>query len=342
MIVSRLCADEVAPGQVGTVLGNPAAAWKLSMPPSSLPVVFCCLDDTEYFPMDDQITSLRQQVKAADFLLRNLKAQLQEAEKQRASNSTDNSNEQGGSHSSRRAAARTCGNIDTHPPGSRSDNDDINRHHDQHEASNQVQSAIEDDDVALDQDADFEAISNNNLDPSFTLPSIDAGTLYPSLEHVKTAVIAHAVSQGWTCRVYKRDRTRILLRCRTDVNCPFHLRAEQYRDGAKICASKLEHKCSFQPDQSHISRSHVSSLKFLRQELPNVMDLTPSTTSQEISDVVFQRFGTRINVKQCRELRPGPRRKRTPAVATCGLCGAVGHNRKTCGRTEAASQIEME
>jgi ribosomal protein L23 len=103
-------------------------------------------------------------------------------------------------------------------------------------------------------------------------------------------------------------------------------------NGAKICALKPEHNCNFRPDQSHVIRAHATNLKFLRQELPTFMTVTEKTTAKEISEAIFQRFGTRVSTKQCRHLKATPKRKRTHTIGTCSTCGGTGHNRLTCGR----------
>ncbi|KAK3726052.1 hypothetical protein LTR37_000200 [Vermiconidia calcicola] len=277
----------------------------------------------------DQVTLLKQQVAAADFLLRNLKTQLKEAEQRAASQQQNN-----------------VGNIQTEP-GRRA-------LHDAHEDGNVVHSVSqlaanvngsagldlemcnddrEESEGTDDDDAPGEDLVDSST--SFNLPTLGVGNIYPALEDVKNAVIAHAISQGWTAKVDKRDKTRLVMKCRTGNDCPFHLRAEQYANGARIAAYKGEHSCEFQPDQSHIPRAHAASIKFLRQELPTFMTIDASTTAKDIADAIFQRFGTR-----CRTLRPGPRRKRLNTPGTCGNCGAIGHNRKTCGRSEEPVQME--
>ena len=292
--------------------------------------------------MDDQIKLLRQQVAAAEFLLRNLRAQLREAEERAASrqNGVENSIEEVGPSNVR--TADRGGNIEEHLPN-------LGPAHDRNSntggetVSNLSQAGGADDEHGVSVLGDDDVTGEDNeLEPVIQLPSIDVGTMYPTLEDVKNAVTGHAISQGWTCGVHKRDKTRILLRCRTGTHCPFHLRAEQYAEGARICALKPEHNCSFKPDQSHVPRSHASSLRFLRQELPNFMTIDVNTRPQEISDAIFQRFGTRVSIKQCRQLKVAPKRKRAPSIATCSTCGAVGHNRKTCGRVTEHQQTPSE
>lgn len=279
--------------------------------------------------MDDQVKSLRQQVAAAEFLVRSLKTQLREAEERAASRqpvdgSNNRSQETNPSH---HRAADPSENI-----GGNRGNAEAAQNRDGGLEGETISSVLANlaDGEGSDDDAPGEGA--NNCSTGFHLPSIDVGTTYATLEDIKQAVVAHAVSQGWTCGVHKRDKTRLLLRCRTGTDCPFHLRAEQYAEAARICSLKREHNCNFQPDQSHVARSHISRMKFLREQLPTFMALNANTTASEISDAIFQRFGTRVSVKQCQNLRLGPKRRRAASMGTCSKCGAIGHNRITCGR----------
>ena len=293
--------------------------------------------------MDEQVQLLKQQVSAAAFLLRNLKAQLKEAEEKAAAGQ-----QHGGNNSSADAKSSTRGgrahrarggNIGDAPddapdrPGS-SGNGGDSVAYETPWAFEDTEGEDDEENQQPEHQDDGNQAPGDDSSNEYNLPSIGVGTIYPTIGEVKAAATAHAISQGWTCRVYKRDKTRILLRCRTGTDCPFHLRAEQYGEGARICSLRPEHTCNFQPDQSHISRSHVSSLKFLKRELPALMTIDENTTTKEIQDVILQRFGTKVGFKQCRALKVGPKRKRTPSVATCGRCGGIRHNRLTCKATD--------
>jgi hypothetical protein len=273
--------------------------------------------------MDDQVKSLRQQVAAAEFLLHSLQAQLKEAEAKAVGQSSE------ASGSARRLSVANTTPV-TGAGGNEGTNGNI--HPDLADDGLDAGGGADDGENGTEGDDDAPGETINDSAQVFQLPSLEVGITYPSLEDVKRAAIAHAISQGWTCGVDKRDRTRLLLKCRSDPSCPFHLRAEQYEDGARIASYKPDHSCNFQPDQSHVSRSHATQLKFLREQLPTFMDVTENTTAQEISDAIFERFGTRVSLKQCRSLRTAPKRKRKPSIGTCSTCGAIGHNKKTCGR----------
>jgi hypothetical protein len=283
--------------------------------------------------MDEKLKTLRQQVAAAEFLLRNLQQQLLEAEeqaaKQRGESRPDSQRDATSSHI--RPGVPSGNNLEGQ--GSRLSVTAAGEEaQPQPEAKSNPHAGAGDHGIVEDENEDAPGEADTEVPPAFQLPSIEVGAIYPSLEDIKKAVTAHAISQGWTSRVYKRDRTRLLMRCRTSDDCPFHLRAEQYTRGAKICALKPEHSCNFQADQGHVIRSHAANLKFLRQELPTFMTVTDKTTAKEISEAIFNRFGTRVSTKQCRHLKVTPKRKRTITIGTCSTCGGAGHNRLTCGR----------
>lgn len=297
--------------------------------------------------MDEKLKLLRQQVAAAEFLLRNLKSQLRDAEEQAAlQHAGDNRLHPRPDPSASTRPALPSGNlVDGHGLiNSRRAADEEARPHSEATSNPHAGAGDHEADVdELDEDAPGEEDADVDIASDYQLPTIEVGTLYSSLEDVKKAVTSHAISQGWTARVYKRDRTRLLMRCRTGDDCPFHLRAEQYDHGAKICALKAEHNCNFTSDQSHVIRAHATNLKFLRQELPTFMNVTEKTTAKEISEAIYRRFGTRVSVKQCRHLKTTPKRKRIHSLGTCSICGGTGHNRLTCGRTteQPASPPDM-
>lgn len=288
--------------------------------------------------MDARINVLREQVAAARFLLNSLQSQLHEAENEAAARRIQSNNIQQTNRNQIATTQELTGSAltnqhDGNPAVARS----------LHDHTEYVGPSLEDQSNILDQgnltfindDEENDALGETILTQTstFDLPSLEIGHIYPSLESVKAAARAHAVTQGWTCGVQKRDKTRILLKCRSDISCPFFVRAEVCENGARIVSYRPKHSCTFQIDQSHIPRGHAASLEYMRDQLPTFMEVTAETSAKEIGDAIFERFGTRVSVKQCQKLRSGPKRKRKPTMATCGRCGGVGHNVKTCGRT---------
>jgi hypothetical protein len=279
--------------------------------------------------MADRVEALRLQVSAAEFLLRSLQAQLRKAEEEVAVSQQGNG-VQGQVAGSNNITPDTGGNEGTHDTGLNVVGESV---------LPQANGFPEDIDITDAGASEDEDAPNEPVDDSpqaFQLPPLEVGTMYPNLEEVKKATIAYAISQGWTCGVDKRDKTRLLLKCRTSPACPFFLRAEQYADAARIASYRPGHTCTFQPDQSHVPRAHTTQLRFMREQLPNFLTVTGSTTPQEICEAIYQRFGTRVSLKQCRSLCIGPKRYRTPSLGTCSVCGQVGHNKKTCSRTQVS------
>ncbi|KAK3055590.1 hypothetical protein LTR09_003510 [Extremus antarcticus] len=285
--------------------------------------------------MSEKIDSLRLQVNAAEFLLRSLQEQLKEAE-------------QGAQQHNSEDSGIALRHAEHHMPASSGNRGNRTRLEVNENiifggagldggggGADEDQPGFGDEDAPTDEDAPGESV--DDAAQAYELPPLEVGTMYPSLEEIKKATVAHAISQGWTCGVDKRDKTRLLLKCRSDPSCPFHLRAEQYEKAARVSSYKPEHTCTFQPDQSHVPRGHATKLKFMREQLPNFMRLDDSTTAQDISDAIFQRFGTRVSLKQCGSLRVGPKRKRAQGFAMCSTCGELGHNKKTCGRIRGDS-----
>ncbi|KAK5165950.1 uncharacterized protein LTR77_008874 [Saxophila tyrrhenica] len=257
--------------------------------------------------MADKVSALRLQVNAAEFLLKSLQDQLKEAERQASllqenNNLAGNALPQAGNGFIPPPTSGTGGDESTHrrsnvnhlPEGPSEDgaggNTNVNVEPTGQTAL-QDDNALNDDEDAPHEDDDLFGLDDPTQE--HRLPTLEVGTIYPSLESIKQAAVAHAISQGWTCGVDKRDRSRLLLKCRSDPSCPFHLRAEQYEDAARICSYKPEHSCNFQPDQSHVPRGHATHLRFLREQLPSFMTVDESTTAREVSDAIFQRFGTR-------------------------------------------------
>lgn len=286
--------------------------------------------------MSDKIEALRLQVHAAEFLLRSLQEQLKDAEQQATLQQQHDGEESGIALRDAEHHLTTASGGNGRAIGTRLDiNDDTAIEDAAFDGGDEGPSDFDNEDAPTEEDAPGESV--DDAAPDLQLPPLEVGTMYPSLEEVKKATVAHAISQGWTCGVDKRDRTRLILKCRSDPACPFHLRAEQYETAARVVGYKPQHTCTFHTDQSHVPRGHVTKLKFLREQLPNFMTLNEKTTAQEICDAIYQRFGTRVSLKQCRGLQVGPRRKRAPAFAMCSTCGEIGHNKRSCGRVAEAT-----
>jgi len=307
----------------------------------------------------EEIDSLRQQLAAAEFLASTLRGQLQRAEEQYAAAQQFHHHRMPSRGSSAPEAApndqdvarlRNESRVSEHEGLERDLQSTLNLpetpiHHPQSGAQND---AVGHPDAAyagggidvylpgaeqsmhLLDDLPFQS-AEYPIPPGATLPDISMKRIFPDLSSVKAAVEAHALAQGWTAATKKRDRLRICMGCRSVPNCPFHVRAETCADGARISACKLLHIC-----QAVVlgggptpKRQQISRLKFLREEVPKLLELTPTTPTKDIQEAVFRRFGTRISLAQCSKLR-GPTRHKRPAAQGCSKCGVQGHNKQTC------------
>jgi hypothetical protein len=307
----------------------------------------------------DEITSLRAQLSAAEFLVNSLRAQLLRAEEQYAATRQFHrhhiprgSTEIHAIPGSAQQQARGDGDVTDqaargdleqqlqrafeaetprHPPG----------HHDDQPYGGADDGYLPDatpngngDNTGGAENSDSEEEAPEPAEypipEGMTLPDVSVKRIFPDLSAVKSAVEAYALCQGWTPATKKRDRLRICMGCRTTRTCPFHVRAETCAEGARISSSKLLHTCQNVVHGGGVQkRHHVASLRFLREEVPRFMEVTPATPTKDIQEAIYARFGTRVSIGQCAKLR-GRVRTKKPATQGCSRCGVQGHNKLTC------------
>lgn len=313
----------------------------------------------------EEIDSLRQQLSAAEFLVNSLRGQLQRAEQQYAAAQQFHHHRMPSRGSSAAEATpndqdvayvRDESRVSEHEGLERDLQSTLNHpetpfSHPQSEAQNDAGDqegqaypggAIDEylrsagQSMQVLEDAHVQPVqpvqpAEYPVPPGTALPDISVKRIFPDLSSVKGAVEAYALAQGWTAATKKRDRLRICMGCRSVPNCPFHVRAETCAEGARISACKLLHTC-----QAAVlgggptpKRQQISRLKFLREEVPKLIELTPTTPTKDIQEAVFLRFGTRISLAQCSKLK-GPTRHKRPAAQGCSRCGVQGHNKQTC------------
>ncbi|KAK6391906.1 hypothetical protein LTR65_004030 [Meristemomyces frigidus] len=255
----------------------------------------------------DDINSLRQQLAAAQFLVNSLAAQLQRAEDQYTAAQQFHRHhvprditlagleiEQAGSAQARRSSEQdrpvpTLSGVLNEDAGQSSTYERISP-----VTSTQGHADGGDDDGTLEQQLGRDDVNPEEAEPIYY--AMPEGMTLPTLEvkHVYPSVSAK----------------------------------EKCVEGVRIATSKLGHTCSgsiHAPPKRH----HTSRLRFLREEVPKLMDLTRETSTKDIQEAVFLRFGTRISLAQCSKVK-GPIRQRKPAFQGCGNCGEAGHNRQTC------------
>ena len=283
----------------------------------------------------DEINSLRQQLGAAQFLANSLRTQLQRAEEAHAaaqpvqSRRAPRSLPQGGTlHNAPNGnidpeLARRQGTLSNDGTNSNAMETAHVGHHGPRQNSNRAGQETESDTPPVAESGEYP------VPEGMTLPSLTLKTIYPSLADVKLAVEAHAMAQGWTVSVKKRDRLRILTGCRKTPLCTYHARAETCAAGARISAYNPIHTCLNAPIPEVAKRQKISKLNFLREEVPKLMHIDQTTKPRNIQEMVFQHFGKRPTLAQCGKLKV-PKRTKRPQVQTCSQCGVVGHNKLTC------------
>ncbi|KAK5135474.1 hypothetical protein LTR08_005262 [Meristemomyces frigidus] len=296
----------------------------------------------------EEINALRQQLAAAHFLANSLTAQLQRAEEQYAAAQQFHHRHLLGNGASvlERGENLDGGREGANLGAAQGEDHGYLPDYEQSSTERPNQSLAEvlrgDDTPDRDQNEDDATAEEHDTleypDPEgTTLPTLEVKQTYPTLGDVKATVESYALAQGWTARTKKRDRLRVFMGCRSTKTCPYDVRAEMRAEGARITRVRLGHTCctaigspgdpSMQPPPP--KRHHASRMRFLREEVPKLMELTSETPSKDIQEAVFQRFGTLIPIAQCTKLR-GPSRRKKPALQGCKKCGITGHNRLTC------------
>lgn len=106
----------------------------------------------------------------------------------------------------------------------------------------------------------------NNLEA----PELALDAVFPSLETVRTTVYEAASEEGWVPFVKSRDRRRIVINCRSDPDCPFHVLAkfDEASDTARITVFDSIHNClGAKPCQ----RQLASYMKKILEVIPHLM-----------------------------------------------------------------------
>ncbi|KAK6419673.1 hypothetical protein LTR81_007221 [Elasticomyces elasticus] len=285
-----------------------------------------------YSSVMEEINSLRQQLSAAQFLVNTLHAQLQRAEDQYALSQQYHTHQLPSNAASPQRGDTRDRDIDPRLQNDERTLNDLLRDNPQRESVGHT-GDLDDEDFNIHDEGDDSPTEHVDaaeypVPDGISLPDFTVRTIFPSLADVKTAAEAHALAQGWTVATKKRDRTRIMLGCRKTADCHYHVRAEVCTNGARISAYKPTHTCINVPDAVP-KRHQVSSLRFLKEEVPKLMEFDPTTPSRDIQEAVFQRFGTRVPLGQCIKLK-GRSRVKKAYVQGCSKCGVKGHNKLTC------------
>ncbi|KAL9038994.1 MAG: hypothetical protein Q9180_002796 [Flavoplaca navasiana] len=143
------------------------------------------------------------------------------------------------------------------------------------------------------------------------MPPITTNQTFPSLLAFKAALRDWAIERNFTPHILDSDSHRVRAGCRTSPNCPFRIRCNwnEKRGTAKVTTCEDVHTCLSSTTQAlahqhqDIKRAETGRLKFLLEIVPQLLDVTVTTTTSAIIDAVEQRYGQRIPLRQAQ--KPG-------------------------------------
>ncbi|MCJ1401323.1 hypothetical protein MMC11_004535 [Xylographa trunciseda] len=179
------------------------------------------------------------------------------------------------------------------------------------------------------------------------MPAIVQGQQFPSLPDFKQALHEWAIESGFTPAILDSDFHRVRAGCRSGPNCPFRIRANYYekKGYAKVTTCDDVHTCtssSAHPASQDIKRAEASKLKFLVEAVPKHMKVTEDTSTKIIIEVVKEKYGQDIALRQAQKVKAllCPKSK-----DTCHRCGkaharSVRCNRAQTSRARQASRVQ--
>lgn len=173
--------------------------------------------------------------------------------------------------------------------------------------------------------------------------SIKEGDTFNSLQEFKASLRRWAISENWTPHILDSDKFRVRAGCRSASGCPFRIRANFNATKRRVlittCISR--HTC-FQfrdhenPLHQNIKRSETGKLKFLLEEVPRLLEVNTDTHVQEIVNVIEQKFGQKIPIRQAQKVKTAL----TPRIlGPCRECRQIGHTRRHCPQREQSTTV---
>ncbi|MCJ1432036.1 hypothetical protein MMC27_001392 [Xylographa pallens] len=174
------------------------------------------------------------------------------------------------------------------------------------------------------------------------MPAIVQGQQFLSLADFKQALHVWAIERGFTPAILDSDFHRVRAGCRSGLNCPFRIRANYYekKGYAKVTTCDNVHTCtssSGQPASQDIKRAEASKLKFLVEAVPKHMAVTDDTSTKTIIEVVKEKYGQDIALRQAQKVKallcPKPKE-------TCERCGKAHARSVRCEQSQRSSTIQ--
>lgn len=166
------------------------------------------------------------------------------------------------------------------------------------------------------------------------MPPITVDTTFPSLLAFKAALRAWAIERNFTPHILDSDSHRVRAGCRSSPNCPFRIRCNwnEKKRIARVTTCEDVHNCiSSTTRETHahqdIKRAETGRLKFLVEAVPQLMDVTVTTSTTAIIDAVQRRYGQKIPLRQAQKVK---RELAGRIHGPCRYCRTVGHSRRNC------------
>ncbi|KAL8696330.1 MAG: hypothetical protein Q9224_002850 [Gallowayella concinna] len=164
------------------------------------------------------------------------------------------------------------------------------------------------------------------------MPPITPDQVFPSLLAFKAALREWAIERNFTPHILDSDSHRVRAGCRSSPNCPFRIRCNwnDKRRTAKVTTCEDAHTCiSTAETLAHqdIKRPETGRLKFLVDVVPQLLDVTVTTTTTTIIDAVERRYGQRIPLRQAQKVK---RALAGRIHGPCRYCKTEGHSKRNC------------
>ncbi|KAL8656034.1 MAG: hypothetical protein Q9210_000522 [Variospora velana] len=166
-----------------------------------------------------------------------------------------------------------------------------------------------------------------------SMPPIATDSTFTSLLAFKAALRTWAIERNFTPHILDSDSHRVRAGCRSSPNCPFRIRCNwnEKQRIAKVTTCEDVHNCVTSTTDSNvhqnIKRAESGRLKFLLEAVPQLLDVTVTTTTTSIIDAVQRRYGQKIPLRQAQKVK---RELAGRIHGPCRYCRTEGHSRRNC------------
>ena len=165
------------------------------------------------------------------------------------------------------------------------------------------------------------------------MPPIVVDQTFPSLADFKAALRQWAIERNFTPHILDSDSHRVRAGCRSSPDCPFRIRCNwnEKRRIARVTTCENVHSCvSTATDtvaHQDIKRAETGRLKFLVEAVPQLLDVSTTTTTTSIIQAIESRYGQRIPLRQAQKVK---RELAGRIHGPCRYCRTEGHSRRNC------------